>query len=106
MENPNFAITFFERLEKHLLSGKKTATIRDMSESHYNVGQVLNAYTLEQGRYICQLRIVSIEQVELSELNQVHAKAENLPLFLLKILIRRIYPGQKKFCFIEFEVFH
>ncbi|WP_327194943.1 ASCH domain-containing protein [Vibrio chagasii] len=31
-------ITFFTRLEREILSGKKTATIRDKSESHYYPG--------------------------------------------------------------------
>ncbi|MFA0612566.1 ASCH domain-containing protein, partial [Vibrio sp. 10N.222.49.B4] len=46
-------MTFFTRLERQILSGKKTATIRDKSESHYYPGQVVEAFTLEDERKIC-----------------------------------------------------
>ncbi|WP_133154694.1 ASCH domain-containing protein, partial [Vibrio splendidus] len=57
-------MTFFTRLERQILSGKKTATIRDKSESHYYPGQVVEAFTLEDERKICRLEIVDVENVE------------------------------------------
>ncbi|MBJ7539954.1 N(4)-acetylcytidine aminohydrolase [Marinomonas transparens] len=78
-------ITFFSRLERQIVSGKKTTTIRDKSESHYSVGQILDAYTHEDNCKICQIEILSIEPVEFNKLNRTHAKAENLPfVFILK----------------------
>ncbi|BCN23968.1 ASCH domain-containing protein [Vibrio alfacsensis] len=53
-------ITFFTKLERQILSGKKTATIRDGSESHYLPGQVVEAFTLEDDRKICKLEIIGI----------------------------------------------
>ena len=98
-------ITFFTRLERQILSGKKTATIRDKSESHYYPGQVVEAFTHEDERKICRLEIVSVEHVNFDKLNRKHAKAENLPfVFMLKWILRKIYPSDKSLCFISFKV--
>ena len=98
-------ITFFTRLEHQILSGKKTATIRDKSESHYYPGQVVEAFTHEDERKICRLEIVSVEHVNFDKLNRKHAKAENLPfVFMLKWILRKIYPAEKSLCFISFKV--
>ena len=98
-------ITFFTRLERQILSGKKTATIRDKSESQYYPGQVVEAFTHEDERKICRLEIVSVEHVNFDKLNRKHAKAENLPfVFMLKWILRKIYPAEKSLCFISFKV--
>ena len=98
-------ITFFSRLETQIITGKKTATIRDHSESNFSVGQVLNAYTYEDNQKICQIEILSVEPVEFNELNRTHAKAENLPfVFILKWLLRKIYSKESSLFFIRFKV--
>ncbi|MCG7584596.1 N(4)-acetylcytidine aminohydrolase [Photobacterium sp. OFAV2-7] len=98
-------MTFFQRLESQILTGKKTATIRDKSDSHFSVGQVLDACTHEDGRKMCQIKILSIESVKLSELNRTHAKAENLPfVFVLKWILRKIYPAEQDLFLIHFRV--
>jgi len=98
-------MTFFQRLEHSILSGKKTATIRDKFDSHYAVGQVLDVRTHEDSRKICQIEILSIEPVKFSELNRTHAKAENLPFVcILKWIIRKIYPAEENLFFIRFRV--
>ncbi|MEZ8929818.1 N(4)-acetylcytidine aminohydrolase [Vibrio atlanticus] len=98
-------MTFFTRLERQILSGKKTATIRDKSESHYYPGQVVEAFTLEDERKICILEIVDVENVEFEKLCRKHAKAENLPfVFMLKWLLRKIYPTESSLYFVSFKV--
>ena len=98
-------ITLFTRLERQILSGKKTATIRDKSESHYYPGQVIEAFTHEDGRKICRLEIVGVEHVNVDTLNRKHAKAENLPfVFMFKWILRKIYPTEKSLCSISFKV--
>ncbi|MCG9731839.1 N(4)-acetylcytidine aminohydrolase [Shewanella sp. Isolate13] len=98
-------ITFFKRLERQILSGKKTVTIRGKSESHYYPGLVVEAFTHEDDRKICKLEIVGVEHVEFEKLNRKHAKAENLPfVFMLKWILRKIYPTEKNLCFISFKV--
>ncbi|QFI37671.1 ASCH domain-containing protein [Moritella marina ATCC 15381] len=98
-------ITFFQRLERSILSGNKTATIRDKSDSHYLVGQMLDACTHEDNRKMCQIEILSIEYVTFSELNRAHANAEGLPfLFMLKWIVRKIYPTSNDLFFISFRV--
>ncbi|MEZ8291787.1 ASCH domain-containing protein [Vibrio tasmaniensis] len=98
-------MTFFTRLERQILSGKKTATIRDKSESHYYPGQVVEAFTLEDERKICRLEIVDVENVEFENLCRKHAKAENLPfVFMLKWLLRKIYPTESSLYFVSFKV--
>jgi uncharacterized protein YqfB (UPF0267 family) len=101
----NKSITFFKRMEHQILSGKKVATIRDKSENHYLVGEVLDACTHENGRKMCQIEILSIEPIKFSDLNRSHAKAENLPfVFMLKWIIRKIYPAENSLYFICFKV--
>ncbi|WP_232055412.1 N(4)-acetylcytidine aminohydrolase [Vibrio rotiferianus] len=98
-------ITFFARMEQQILSGKKTATIRDKSESHYAVGQIVEAFTHEDNRKIGQLEILSVEPVTFKQLNRKHAKAENLPfVFILKWILRKIYPTENNLYFIQFKV--
>lgn len=98
-------MTFFTRLERQILSGKKTATIRDKSESHYYPGQVVEAFTLEDERKICRLEIIDVENVEFEKLCRKHAKAENLPfVFMLKWLLRKIYPTESSLYFVSFKV--
>ena len=43
-------MTFFERFETDILSGKKTITIRDESENNYVPGSTVTVSTLEGGR--------------------------------------------------------
>lgn len=98
-------ITFFKRLAPQILSGKKTITIRDKTESYYNRGQILEAKTLEGGHHICLIEIISIQKVTYDQLNRSHAKAENLPfVFILKWMLRRIYPGEPDLYVLRFKV--
>ena len=98
-------ITFFKRLARQILSGKKTATIRDKSDSNYYPGQIVTAYTHEDHCKICRLTILAVEEIELDKLTSVHAKAENLPfVFILKWLLRRLYPATSNLYFISFKV--
>ncbi|ASI93469.1 N(4)-acetylcytidine aminohydrolase [Vibrio rotiferianus] len=98
-------ITFFARMERQILSGKKTATIRDKSESHYAVGQVVEAFTHEDNRKFGKLEILGVESVAFEQLNRKHAKAENLPfVFMLKWILRKIYPTESNLYFIQFKV--
>ncbi|PMJ99237.1 ASCH domain-containing protein [Vibrio sp. 10N.261.55.A7] len=98
-------ITFFSRMERQILAGRKVATIRDKSESLYSIGQVVEAYTYEDNRKICNLEILGNEPVAFEQLNQMHAKAENLPfVFILKWILRKIYPNENGLYFITFKV--
>ena len=47
--HPN-KMTFFEKFEPIIVSGDKTITIRDASESHYLPGTTVAVYTLETDR--------------------------------------------------------
>ena len=42
-------ITFFSRFEQDILAGRKTITIRDASESHFEPGEVLRVSHNEDG---------------------------------------------------------
>ena len=50
-------ITFFERFEADILSGKKTITIRDESEKNYSVDSIVQVSTYEDDRWFCALKI-------------------------------------------------
>ncbi|WP_394170706.1 ASCH domain-containing protein [Saccharospirillum alexandrii] len=96
---------FRRKLKRHILSGRKTSTVRNKADSDYHNGQELDALLDEDGSKICRIQITSIEPVQYNDLNRQHAKAEYLPfVFILKWIIRRIYPGENELFFIRFKV--
>lgn len=98
-------MTFRRRLGSHILSGRKTATIRNKEDGDYRADQVVAALSHEDGSKICRLEILSVESVQYRDLNHQHASAEYVPfVFVLKWIIRRIYPGETDFIFIRFRV--
>ena len=98
-------MTFRRSLKNHILSGNKTATIRNKEDSDYYTGQVVEVLSHEDSEKICRIQIISIEPVRYDELSRRHAKAEYLPfVFILKRIIRKIYPGENDLFFIQFKV--
>ncbi|MCK6265104.1 N(4)-acetylcytidine aminohydrolase [Vibrio sp. ZSDE26] len=97
-------MTFFERFEADILSGKKTITIRDESERDYRVGSVVDVKTLEAGRRFCKLKINAVDPILFSELNDFHAEQENMTLAVLKGVINEIYPGTEQLYVISYEL--
>lgn len=97
-------ITFFQRFQEDILAGRKTITIRDASESHFKTGDILRVGRFEDDAYFCTLRITATSEVTLETLTQQHADQENMTLPELKAVIAEIYPGQRQFYLIEFEL--
>lgn len=52
-------ITFFSRFEADILSGKKTITIRDKSESYFQPNQELDVFTNETDRFFARIKVNS-----------------------------------------------
>lgn len=96
-------ITFFARFEKDILAGRKTITIRDETESHFRPGQRLRTGRYEDNTYFCTLEVISITPVTLNELNDEHARQENMTLTGLRQVISEIYPGLDKLYVIAFK---
>jgi len=84
-------ITFYQRFEKDILSGAKTITLRDESESHFKAGQCVCVSTYETDRWFCDVMIDSVECIKFDELNAVHAEQENMTLPELRDVITDIY---------------
>ncbi|STY64864.1 ASCH domain [Mannheimia haemolytica] len=82
-------ITFFSRFEADILSGKKTITIRDKSESYFQPNQELAVFTNETDRFFANIKVLSVTPIVFDELNEQHAKQENMSLAELKQVIRR-----------------
>lgn len=97
-------MTFFERFEADILSGEKTITLRDKSESDYVVNTQVKVKTLEQNRFFCHLKILSVEPVLFDNLSDFHAKQENMSLAELKSVIQDIYPGIQQLYMISYEL--
>ncbi len=97
-------ITFFERFEVDILSGKKTITIRDESERFYKVGSIVDVSTFEDNRHFAKIGIDSVSTLIFDELNARHAEQENMTLVELKSVISEIYPGVTQFYVIEFHL--
>ena len=99
-------ITFFESLTPLIAAGKKTITIRDKSESNYEPNSQVEVFTLETGKKVCDVKIVSVDALRFDDINQDHARQEYLPLPKLKQLIRDIYPDDDNLNVITFELIH
>lgn len=100
----NDKITFFSRFEADIVSGKKTITIRDVAESDFQPNQQLRVFTNETDRLFAHIRIISVTPIRFEELNEQHAKQENMSLAELREIIRQIYPNDDQFFVIEFEL--
>ncbi len=97
-------ITFFSRFEADIISGKKTITIRDKSESYFQTGQQLCVLTNETDRLFARIQVLSVTPIHFEQLNEKHAQQENMNLDELKRVIRQIYPNDNDFFVIEFRL--
>lgn len=97
-------ITFFSRFEEDIISGKKTITIRDKSESYFLPNQELAVFTNETDRFFANIKVLSVTPIQYDELNDQHAQQENMSLAELKKVIREIYPNDDSFFVIDFKL--
>ena len=97
-------MTFFDRFEADILSGKKTITIRDESEKNYVPGTTVQVSTFEDGREFCLLEIISVSPILFSELSCFHAEQENMTLAELKSVIQDIYPGIQQLYVVSYKL--
>ena len=98
-------ITFYQRFETEILAGRKTITIRDKSESHFKVGDILRVGRFEDNQYFCTIEVLNVSPITLDELTELHAKQENMGLAELKKVIRGIYPNKERFYVIDFRLY-
>ena len=96
-------ITFYQRFEADILTGRKTITIRDKSESHFKAGDILRVEHFEDNQYFCTIEVLSVSPITLDKLTEQHAKQENMSLAELKEVIREIYPNEEQFFIIAFR---
>ena len=97
-------ITFYQRFEADILTGRKTITIRDKSESHFKAGDILRVGRFEDNQYFCTIEVLSVSSIILDELTEQHAAQENMGLEELKEVIRGIYPNEERFYLIKFKL--
>ena len=102
--DPRRRITFFQRFQDDILSRKKTITIRDSSERHYQHGSIVEVFTLEEKEWFCQIKILAIERIMFADLDEVHAKSENMTLEELRETICKIYPGTEELFVISYDL--
>ncbi len=97
-------ITFFSRFEQDILSGKKTITIRDKSESYFKPDQILDVFTNETDRFFAKIQVISVTPILFEQLNEEHAIQENMTLEQLKSVIKDIYPNDNQFFVIKYKL--
>ena len=97
-------ITFYQRFEADILAGRKTITIRDKSESHFKVGDILRVGRFEDNQYFCTIKVLCVEPIMLDNITEQHAAQENMSLAELKEVIKAIYPSEDKFVLINFKI--
>ena len=97
-------ITFYQRFEADILAGRKTITIRDKSESHFKVDDILRVGRFEDNQYFCTIEVLSVSPIMLDNLTEQHAAQENMSLAELKEVIKAIYPSEDKFVLINFKI--
>ncbi|QBY05374.1 ASCH domain-containing protein [Thalassotalea sp. HSM 43] len=97
-------MTFFERFEADILSGKKTITIRDEAEKDYQTNSIVQVSTHEDGRWFCALKIISVCPIHFDQLSDFHAHQENMTLAELKSVIRDIYGNNNNLFVISYSL--
>jgi uncharacterized protein YqfB (UPF0267 family) len=97
-------LTFYQRFEADILSGKKTITIRNKSENDYVPGTIVRLFTYEEDREFGSITILSVEPILFNQLNNEHAQQENMSLVELKKTIEQIYPSTQKLYVISFRL--
>ena len=97
-------ITFFRRFKDDIISGRKTITLRDKRESHFLRGQYLRTGCYEDDCYFCTIEVISVTAVNVNDLDNHHARQENMTLVQLKSVIEEIYPGEQALWEIAFKV--
>ncbi|KAL1031647.1 N(4)-acetylcytidine aminohydrolase [Haemophilus influenzae] len=97
-------ITFYQRFEADILSGRKTITIRDKSESYFKAGDILRVGRFKDNQYFCTIEVLSVSPITLDELTEQHAKQENMGLAELREVIKTIYPNESEFWVIEIRL--
>ena len=95
-------ITFYQHFEADILTGRKTITIRDKSESHFKASDILRVGRFEDNQYFCTIEVLSVSPITLDELTEQHAKLENMGLNELKEVIQGIYPDEELFYLMTF----
>ncbi|ARD38405.1 ASCH domain-containing protein [Edwardsiella ictaluri] len=97
-------ITFYRRFQADILAGRKTITIRDDSESHFQPGQRLMVGQYEDGRPFCEIEVIGVTPVMLAQLNAQYAAQENMTLDALRSVIGEIYPQIERLYVISFSL--
>lgn len=97
-------ITFYRRFEADILAGRKTITLRDAQDSDYNTGEKVTVSRYEDDVFFCDIQIINVTPVHFEQLDEHHARQENMSLEELKDVITEIYPGITKLYSIEFEL--
>ncbi|MFM5548936.1 N(4)-acetylcytidine aminohydrolase [Aeromonas veronii] len=98
------AFTFFSRFVADIQAGRKTITIRDESEANWKPGQRLALFTNPEHQSFGTIEVLSVNAVTFDELNDEHARQENMTLPELKQVIREIYPDLPPLYVIEFKL--
>jgi uncharacterized protein YqfB (UPF0267 family) len=96
-------MTFFERFEADILSGKKTITIRDELENDYAANSIVQVSTYENDRWFCELKIIDVKAIKFDQLSNFHANQENMSLSELKCVIQKIYPNVQNLYVISYK---
>lgn len=97
-------MTFFERFEGDILSGKKTLTIRDKAEKDYLSDSIVQVSTYENGRWFCEIKIKAVKPILFNDLSESHAQQENMTLLELKTVIQEIYPNIEHLYVVYYEL--
>ena len=97
-------ITFYQRFEADILTGRKSITIRDKSESRFKAGDILRVGRFEDNQYFCTIEVLSVSPITLDELTEQHAKQENMTLGELREVIQGIYLKEELFYLIKFKI--
>ncbi|XLP79773.1 ASCH domain-containing protein [Mannheimia haemolytica] len=89
-------ITFFSRFEADILSGKNNYDSRQV-RILFSTKPRISGFTNETDRFFANIKVLSVTPIVFDELNEQHAKQENMSLAELKQVIREIYPNDNAF---------
>ena len=96
-------MSFYQRFENDIVAGSKTITLRDDKYRDLVVGDRLTVKTVPTGRVFGIIEVRATSWIALTELDESHARQENMPLAELRAVIQDIYPNLQTLHAITFE---
>ncbi len=86
-------LSFYQRFEADIVAGLKTITLRDDTCRDLVTGDRLLVTSVPSGRVFGVIEVRATSLVAVTQLDESHARQENMTLAELRAVLQDIYPG-------------